>query len=70
MYQIIFYCVVAVALAFIVMTLIGIQDRLDDIGRIADIMEYKLKAEGANEVPTKKKVKKDKEDKKDKDEDK
>lgn len=68
MYQIIFYCVVAVALAFIVMTLIGIQDRLDDIGRIADIMEYKLKAEGASEVPTKKKVKKDKEDKKDKEE--
>ncbi len=68
MYQIIFYCVVAVALAFIVMTLIGIQDRLDDIGRIADIMEYKLKAEGASEVPTKKKIKKDKEDKKDKEE--
>ena len=61
-YQIIFYCAVVAALAFMVMTLIGIQDRLDDLGSIAHYLKYMVPSGTKTEEPApKKKLKKEKE---------
>ena len=62
--QVVFYTLVCLILFVICYVMIGIQFKLDEIGRIADIMEARLRAEGGSEVPTKKKLKKDKEEKK------
>ncbi len=62
MYQIIFYCAVVAALAFMVMTLIGIQERLDDLNTIARCLSLMVPADAkGEEVSTKKKLKKEKE---------
>lgn len=62
MYQIIFYCAVVAALAFMIMTLIGIQERLDDLNTIARCLSLMVPADAKGEdVAPKKKLKKDKE---------
>ncbi len=62
MYQIIFYCAVVAALAFMIMTLIGIQERLDDLNTIARCLSLMVPADAKGEdIAPKKKLKKDKE---------
>ena len=61
MYQIIFYCAVVAALAFMIMTLIGIQERLDDLNTIARCLSLMVPADAKSEdIVPKKKLKKEK----------